>query len=449
MSTTDWLERSARLDPDRVFLETQDATRSFGEMDRESARLAASLARQGIEPSSVVGLWATNTLDTVRSMFAINRAGAAIQLLNTRLTSDELDAQLTATKAVGVLGSDQPLASPALDASLADGQLRMTLADSDVAVVAFTSGTSGEPKGVNLTQGNLGAAVCGSVEHLDHQPSDSWLCALPLFHVGGASIIWRSSYVGSRVLLRQTFDPQVFSADLRRVTLASVVGAMLDPILTSDPGPYDGVRAVLVGGGATPPRLMERAWEAGIPVLSTYGMTETASQMATAPLDKPPRRRVQALPGVNLRVREGEIQVSGAMVADTYIDGTSTLTSDGWLPTGDVGVFEDGMLTVTGRRRDIIVTGGENVSPSEVEAAISDIAGVSDCAVVGVSDERWGEAVTAAIVTTESAANIEAALREVLADFKVPKHWSLVDEIPRNAIGKVDRDAVRALVHRG
>lgn len=450
MSTANWLERSARLDPDGVFVETLTESRSFGDIDRASAQRAAALARQGVRQGSVVGLWASNTLDTIISMFAINQAGAVLQLLNTRLTVGELDAQLLATEAMGVLGSDEILAAPAmsLDSDTSE-ELRVASSDDELAVIAYTSGTSGEPKGVMLTHGNLRAAVVGSVEHLDHGPSDSWLCVLPLFHVGGASIVWRSAFVGSRVVLHDGFDADACTRALHQVTLASLVGAMLEPILSADAGPYKRLRAVLVGGGPTSPRLMDQAWSAGIPVLSTYGMTETASQLATAPLGLPPRRRVSALSGVAIRIVGGEIQVAGAMVAGQYVGGAEPLSDDGWLATGDLGTLDSEMLAVTGRVRDIVITGGENVAPSEVETELMALDGVADCAVVGVPDDRWGELLAVVVVTDRDLASLKEELRAELAGYKIPKRWERVRQVPRNHLGKIDRNAVQELVTHG
>lgn len=444
MHTDDWLYRSTSSRPHDVFIETPARSWSFLEVDTKCARHAASLAKAGIRRGDVIGVWADNRIETVISLLALPRVGATVQLLNTRLTPSELRTQLAATGAVGVVGTDQPLGVPNLDPDDGDSELRDSLSSTEIAVIAYTSGTTGEPRGVMLTQANLDAAVRASVRHLDHQATDTWLAVLPLFHIGGASIVFRSAFVGSKVVLHERFDSAQAAAALHEVTMASLVGAMLEPILKADPGPYHGTKAVLVGGGATPPDLMDRAYEAGLSVLATYGMTEAASQVATAPLRSRPAQRVAALPGVKLLIDAGQIFVQGDMVARWFV-GQDAPGPD-WLPTGDLGVVDEhGMLTVLGRSKDMIISGGENIAPQQVEHALLELDAVKDCGVVGIPDDTWGELVAAAVVTERDIASLEEALRENLAGFKIPKRWIAVDKIPRNQMGKVDRDATQRL----
>ena len=444
MTSNNWLHHSAASFPDSVFLETSDDSWTFTDMDTLAAQQAAALARSGVGPGQVVGLWADNSCDTVISMFAIPRAGAVIQLLNTRSSPVDLHSQLAEAGAVGVMGTQEDLGVPVIVPEPTKHEQRDVGDPNQVAVIAYTSGTSGHPKGVMLTNGNLHAAIEASSQHLRHQQSDSWLLVLPLFHVGGASILWRSAAAGSKVILHERFDATAMARDLHNVTLTSLVGTMLTPILEADAGPYVGLRAVLVGGGTTPPEQMEAAYQAGIPVLATYGMTETASQVATAPLGSRPRRKAQALPGVEMKIEGGELFLKGSMVARRYV-GVNELGPE-WLASGDIGeIDEDGMLTVSGRIRDIIISGGENISPRNVEEAILRLEGVDDAAVVGVADAQWGEAVAVAVVSGRDTKELTSAAREIMAGFQVPKRWLCVAEIPRNQMGKIDRSAVRAL----
>lgn len=221
---------------------------------------------------------------------------------------------------------------------------------------------------------------------------------------------------------------------------------MLPPILSAGFAGSRGLRGVLVGGGPTSERVLIDAAGAGIPVLSTYGMTETASQIAAAPLGDGPRRRVVALPGAEIRISaDGEIEVRGAMVAPGYVGGPWR-EPHRWFATGDLGTLdEQGYLRVHGRRSDLIITGGENVMPAEVEAAIRAVDDVAEVAVVGTPSDEWGEAIVAVIATARSVRDIEDRVRATLAGFKVPKRWVVVDALPRTPLGKVDRTAVRRL----
>jgi len=444
MPTDDWLYCSTSSRPHDVFIETSARSWSFLEVDRKCAQQAASLETAGVRRGDVIGLWADNRIETAISLLALPRVGATVQLLNTRLSASELRSQLVATGAVGVMGTHQALGVPFLDPDDGDRELRGGLSSDEVAIIAYTSGTTGEPKGVMLTQANIDAAVRGSVAYLDHEATDTWLAVLPLFHIGGASIVFRSAFVGSKVVLHERFDPARAAAALHEVTMASLVGTMLAPILDADPGPYRGTKAVLVGGGATPPDLMDEAFEAGLSVLATYGMTEAASQVATAPLRSRPAQRVTALPGVEMRIESGQIFVKGGMVARRFVGRDAA--GPEWLPTGDLGVLDDnGMLSVLGRTRAIIISGGENIAPQQVEDALLKMSGVDECAVVGIPDETWGEVVAAAVVTQDDIAGLEEALRDDLAGFKIPKRWIVVDEIPKNQMGKIDRVATQEL----
>lgn len=269
---------------------------------------------------------------------------------------------------------------------------------------------------------------------------------MPIFHVGGLMILIRSLREGSEVVLERRFDPARTASMLREVALASVVPTMLGRILEADRGLFRGLRAVLVGGAGASQSLLDRAFTAGLPVLSTYGMTETASQVATAPLGEPPRRRVVALPGAELRVADGEVEVRGPMVSPGYINGPDRPAQQ-WLATGDLGTLDGDELSIIGRKYDRIITGGENVDPLEVELALEEVPGVLEALVVGLPDEEWGQ-IVAAVVAGPAAAEserLEDALRDRLAGYKIPRRWLTLPGIPRTSIGKPDRLSARRL----
>ena len=443
----DWLAAAAASTPDAPFITTPERSWSFAQVDEAAAGLAGALREAGAAQDEIVAVWATNDIGSTEAIFAVPRTGATLLLLNTRLSPPELEAQLAQAGVEIVVSAEhdhgfggRTIVSPSSRAVAVPGSL---LRHEHEAVVAFTSGTSGSPRGVILTQGNLAASTEASARHLRHSAADRWLAVLPLFHVGGASILWRSARQGSEVVLLPRFEPAEAAAALHEVTLASLVGSMIGPLLAADPGPYSGLRAVLVGGGPTSLPLLEAAARAGLPVLSTYGMTETASQIATAPLGDSRRRRALPVYGARIRIAAGgEIEVAGPMVSGRYL---GEKPRSGWLATGDLGWLDgEGYLHVLGRTRDLIITGGENVVPGEVEALLEELDGVQEAAVVGVPDPEWGEAVVAVAVTSRRPAELEAHLREQLAGYKIPKRWVLVEALPRNALGKVDRPAVRA-----
>jgi O-succinylbenzoic acid--CoA ligase len=304
-----------------------------------------------------------------------------------------------------------------------------------VHTVIHTSGTTGEPRAVELTYANHVAGAAASADALGSEQDDRWLCPLPLHHVGGLNVLIRSVIQRTTVVLHESFQTDRVKATLEagEVTLASMVPTMLQRLREAGLRRTPNLRAIALGGGPIPPGLLDWAAEHGIPAMPVYGMTETCSQVVAG---SPGR----ALRGVELRLAgDGEILIRGPMVA------RGTAGKAGWLHTGDLGRFdEDGLLHVEGRKKELILTGGENVAPLEVEQALVAHPAVLDAGVTGLPDETWGEAITAFVVleTPAGATELIGWCRERLDSFKVPKAIHEVPELPRNANGKLQRHAL-------
>ena len=294
--------------------------------------------------------------------------------------------------------------------------------EDDTALVVHTSGTTAAPRPVELSFGNVQANALGSAVALGLDPDERWLCPLPLSHVGGLMVLLRSVIYGTRAVLD---GAERASAD--DITVVSLVPTQLRRLLDAGARPGARLRVVLLGGAAATPDLLEEARAAGWPVRATYGLTQACSQVA---VDGRP------LPGLAVTLApDGEILVEGPTVA-----------GGGVLRTGDLGRFDaSGRLEVIGRKSDTIVTGGENVAPAEVEAALLAHPAVADAGVFGRPDPEWGEAVTASVVLRAPADPQE--LRDWvagrLARFKVPKSVELAEALPRNASGKLLRRELR------
>ena len=315
--------------------------------------------------------------------------------------------------------------------------------------VLFTSGTSGPAKAVRLTARNWEAAVEASALHLDHRSEDVWLAAMPLHHVGGLSILYRSAFVGASVRWVPRFEVAEVVGELRRgVTMASLVPTMLRRILDFDDQPFAGLRAVLVGGGPIPPGLLEEAASRGLPVLPTYGMTETCAQVATLRPGQNLRYAADPLPGVEVRVgRGGHIELRGDQISPGYADQNDRPPEE-WFTTPDLGeVSPDGGLRVLGRADDIIVTGGENVDPGRVESVLSSHPAVTAAVVVGVADPEWGQKVVAVFQGAAPAEEVLAWARGRLSRAEVPKVLLPIAEIPWLGT-KPDRLAVVRILTR-
>ena len=315
--------------------------------------------------------------------------------------------------------------------------------DDDVAVVVSTSGTTGVPKGAMLTAAALRASA--EATHRRLGGAGRWLLALPAYHVAGLQVLVRSVIAGTApVGVPATFDARELSAAVAELgsgrRYASLVAAQLDKALASPDATaaLAGLDAVLIGGGPMPTGLAERASAAGISVVRTYGMSETAGGCVYdgVPLD-----------GVRVRISDGRIVLGGATLAKGYRNppDPNPFAEPGWFYTDDLGAIDDsGVLTVLGRVDDAISTGGLTVLPQLVETALATHPAVADCAVFGVADERLGQRVVAAVVVAEGCktptlAELRSHVAQSLDPTAAPREMHIVDELPRRGIGKVDR----------
>jgi O-succinylbenzoic acid--CoA ligase len=411
---------AAREAPDRIAIETASRSLSFPAC---AAAVAATPPLPGDGPIAIV---ATPALDTVLAVLAAFAARRPIALLHHRLAAGEADRQRALIERAAL--------------------------PPDTAAVLFTSGSTGAARGVVLSRSSLVAAADASAQHLGWRDDDRWLLALSLAHAGGLSIVVRCLAARRPIVLcDHDFDRTAIAALLARCTLASLVPTQLDALL-DDPAwrPPPRLRAVLLGGAAASPALLDRAAARGVPFLTTYGMTESLGQLATAPPQRAgdPRAPLVALPGVGLDAGTpsvpAPIVVRGAMLATCYLDGAPIAPA---FTTADLGHVSGGVLHVAGRRDDVIITGGENVHPATVEAALAATPGVRAACAFGVADERWGQIVGAALVvdTGFDGAAAAAHWRAALPGHARPRQIAICTALPLLPSGKVDRRAAAAL----
>jgi O-succinylbenzoic acid--CoA ligase len=467
--------------------------------------LAARLAGVGIEAGDLVAVLAPPSVEGVMLVHAFLDRGVVLLPLNARLGEAELDYVMASSgagwlfaahdeaRAAGLaeradcglvrFGPDLEQADgvavaverqPRIDGHEQDAAQRAALCAQDAALVLYTSGTSGRPKGAVLGFDSLMASAAASTELLGSQPDDRWLLCMPLFHVGGLSILTRAALAGTSVVLHERFDPQRVSEalDAERITQLTFVATMLARLLEvrgARRAP-ESLRFVLVGGGPAPQPLLERARALGFPLAPTYGLTETASQAATRPPDAPVASEddlaagLRALPGVEIRVvdrarrplgvgEEGEIEVRGPIVMAGYLgdpEATARVLHEGWLATGDIGRLDaSGGLRVLDRRTDLVISGGENVYPAEVESVLDAHPDVVEAGVAGVADESYGERPMAWVVWRGGAGRAGEVLavwcRERLAGYKRPVGFVEVESLPRTASGKLIRRSLASL----
>lgn len=439
MQVEAWLLRAARTAPDTVAIETRQGRLTYAEL-WEAARLAAAeLSGRGARRGEPVAIVLPAGVDFAVALHACMLLGAIAVPVDPRLTPAEQEHAL----AGACVAVQRPLRGPvSADALPMSAEHELDA----VCAVIHTSGTTSRPRPVRLTYGNFLWSALGSNVALGGDPRERWLCALPLAHVGGLSILLRSAIYATTAVIHERFQLERVLSALQEegITLVSLVATTLSRLLDAGLREPPALRWALVGGGPVPDSLLERAREAGVPVAATYGLTEACSQVST---DGPPLfcTRVRTDP-------EGEILVAGPTVAP------GSIGADGWLHTGDLGGLDaDGNLTVSGRAGETIISGGENVAPAEVEAVLESHPDVLEAAVIGREHDEWGEAVNAIVVLrpdpapsgqglppVPSAGVVEAELRahcaEYLAPFKVPKSVTLrTTPLPRTRSGKLLR----------
>jgi O-succinylbenzoic acid--CoA ligase len=405
-------------------------------------------------------------VETVVLLHALLELGAVALPLNPRLTERERAHLLQISGAVLVqLGSGGWYVAQTSRSEM-DGRQPSSTAPNRPQILIATSGSTGPSKLVQLSHGALEAAARANAHHLEMRSTDRWLLTLNPSHIGGYSILLRCLYVGASVVLDdEARDASKLSASVERhaVTHLSLVPTQLLRWLAQPnlPRPTR-LRTALIGGAACPTTLLARARAAGIPALATYGMSEACAQITTQPLTdlhQPEVRSDCGLPvgPLELRLVDGALQIRGETLFDGYRtvpfpdECSRALNDEGWFETQDLGeLTADGRFIPIGRRQDRIVTGGENVSPAEVEAALIELPGVAQAVVVGLPDAEWGQVVAAAVEwqtdatsdAPQSFRELERALRSSLAAFKCPKRWLRLPALPRLPSGKLDRLAV-------
>ncbi|MGH9023173.1 MAG: acyl-CoA synthetase [Acidimicrobiia bacterium] len=489
-----WFSRRAAISPHRRALTFEGRTWTFGELEERAERLAGALRAGGLCTGDRIAFLGLNHPAFLETLLAAARLGAIFVPLNFRLTAPELayivedagvhtlvadDAHRHLAEAIRGevpvrrwIGSEAAagIGWEALEELVSDGEAPEPLPPAgpdEVAVIMYTSGTTGRPKGAMLTHGNLLWSNLNLMHAADVSVDDVTLVCAPLFHIGGLNVTTLATWLkGGEIILLRTFDPAVVLDLIPRHRISTMFGVpsmflFMSQVSGFDDADLGSIRYFICGGAPVPEPLIKLYSSRGIAFLQGYGLTETApfslllaaaealsrvGSAGVAPMFTEVTLMAESGSRVSEALARGEICIRGPNVMKGYWNRPEAtreaIDERGWFHSGDIGyVDDDGFYFVVDRVKDLVITGGENVYPAEVESVLYDHPGVREVAIVGLPDERWGEVVVAVVAPVEGATVTLPGLRDFaagsLARFKLPTHLELVDALPRNPAGKV------------
>ncbi|WP_125772403.1 o-succinylbenzoate--CoA ligase [Companilactobacillus furfuricola] len=471
-----WLTKRAALSPNKVALIYQYTDFTFAELNDTVQLYASKLYNNGVTKNDRIGIFTANSFNGYVATLALQQIGCQIVFFNTRLSSAELKFQASDSKVKLILVDESlnddnlqelPLDKLKMSAVLSlepteDYQPVAEFDNNDVTSIMYTSGTSGRPKGVLQTFGNHFYSAIGMSLNLGINEKDAWIMTVPMFHISGFSIMMRSLIYGIPVYLVDKFDVTLINKILMdsQASIISLVPTMLKRILNGlKPGQKfnDNFRCIFLGGGPIDNWTLLRCQNFNIPVIQSYGMTETASNIVALNFQDAQRKMGssgQPLFPVHLRITHqttdgiGEIEVKAPNVAKGYLNRpelfAKKMTADGFYKTGDLGrLDEENFLFISGRKDDMIISGGENIYPEEVENVYAKIEGLSNIEIIGLPDEDWGQVPVAYITVDKdvflNSSDLIEYGRSRLAHYKVPREFRLIKEMPVTSSGKILR----------
>lgn len=463
-----WLDKQLEIEPQKIGLYTQNNSWTVQDISDEVADWSQRVATLLPQTEKRVAILSQNSSDLYFLILALWSLGKEIVFLNTHLVEKELVFQLEDANVQTVFISDNLINHSLVGyekhtfSEIKKQPLNQTTIFSNfsldnVASIMYTSGTTGKPKGVIQTFRNHHASSLSTQINMKITSRDIWACAVPMFHISGLSILVRQLVLGCSMYIFEKFDSKQLSHlfEVGGATVASVVNVMLKQLLIDYPkkGYSSKFKCLLLGGGPVSKEDLQECFHKNIPVIQSFGMTETCSQVVALGYDDALKKIGSSgvpLDGIKLVIRKdghdcqtgevGEILLSGKNISPGYINSEQNRTEDGYFKTGDLGYLDsEGYLYVVSRLSELIISGGENIYPAEVEHCIEMIPEIIEVAVVGEPDAKWGEIPVAYIVTnrTIDLNKISDICHYSLAKYKCPKKYYVIDSLPRTASGKI------------
>ena len=458
-----WLQTQAVQNPQKLFIQEDVYTYSYMDVAEMVRAHSQVLLQEGIKPYDRILIYLPGGIQMAEIILTCFEIGAIANPISTKLTKSERDSIIEKIKPHLIITSRE------YNSDLASYSLPLVYAEDlpnsssgfkneyeknldDVCTIILTSGTTGIPKAVQLRYSNFESSCANWNNFLKFKPEDQFLCCLPLHHIGGLAVLLRALINGFSVNLVTKFQAEIVLRTIQNypVTIISLVPTMLKRILDIKGG-LEGLKSlrwILLGGGPSPEYLLDICIKEKLNIVKVYGMSETCSGTVALKLLDEPSNKFYAgrpFPGAKVWIENDEIHISGPMVMKGYIGEAETKDT---FNSHDLGRIENDLLYLDVRRKDLIISGGENINPIEIEECLMNVSGISDAAVVGVQDDEWGQKLTAYIVHKSDPLENELFSRELkksLSLYKIPKDYIRVSHIPRNELGKIVYEKLKSL----
>ncbi|MHA2278185.1 MAG: o-succinylbenzoate--CoA ligase [Candidatus Kariarchaeaceae archaeon] len=486
----DFLADRTSKSPDKLAVIHKDSYLSYSQLNQKVNSMCSQLSKHKVGLNSKVGILLPNCVEFIVFIHAMIRLKATVVPINIRLTASEIEWQINQAEVTHIIcnedteykvensgkltilslnPSDHPHITPLTDVNDQQIDVNLEIDLNNSQGILFTSGTTGKPKGAIVSLSNQYYSALASSERLGSFPSDRWILCIPLYHVGGLSVVFRCCINGTTIILHDKFDEQMISNSIEKndATLISVVPVMLQRLIEYSYSKLRSLRVILVGGDNTPTQLLNQCIKLNLPIAITYGSTETVSQFATSfgkdlqdypnsvgkPLQYGSFRIVDDLENEVQTGDIGEIVVKGSNVISGYINQQNELyfTSQNEFKTGDLGYTDvQNNLYIIQRRSDLIISGGENIYPKEIEDVLNAHEEIIESCIVGLPDEQWGSTPAALIVKLKNSnldkSSIISYLEYKVAKYKIPRRIKFTENLPRTHTGKIIRNKVKEIL---